>query len=87
MPERGDTGPGGTRSADRLRRARRKRSLTEVAAAAAISTAYLQKLEAGAVSSRPRTCSTSWPRRSSINYASLMRLAGYVVPSAAAPAR
>ena len=49
MPERGDTDAGGHALGQRLRRARGKRPLTEVAAAAAISTAYLQKLEAGAV--------------------------------------
>jgi HTH-type transcriptional regulator, competence development regulator len=81
MPERGDTDAGGHALGQRLRRARGKRPLTEVAAAAAISTAYLQKLEAGAVQQPSPNILNQLAEALNIDYASLMRLAGYVVPS------
>jgi transcriptional regulator with XRE-family HTH domain len=81
MPEQGDTDTGGHALGQRLRRARGKRPLTEVAAAAAISTAYLQKLEAGAVQQPSPNILNQLAEALNIDYASLMRLAGYVVPS------
>lgn len=88
MPEHSDTGTGGLALGKRLRTARGKRSLTEVAAAAAISTAYLQKLEAGAVQQPSPNVLHHLAAALKINYATLMRLAGYVVPGdRAAPQR
>jgi HTH-type transcriptional regulator, competence development regulator len=81
MPEQDDTDTGGHALGQRLRRARGKRPLTEVAAAAAISTAYLQKLEAGAVQQPSPNILNQLAEALNIDYASLMRLAGYVVPS------
>lgn len=81
MPEQGDTDTGGHALGQRLRRARGKRPLTEVATAAAISTAYLQKLEAGAVQQPSPNILHQLAEVLNIDYASLMRLAGYVVPS------
>ncbi len=81
MPDQGDTTAGGHALGDRLRRARRNRPLTEVAAAAAISTAYLQKLEVGGVRQPSPNVLHQLAEALSIDYASLMRLAGYVVPS------
>ena len=87
MPEQGDTDTGGHALGQRLRRARGKRSLTEVAAAAAISTAYLQKLEAGAVQQPSPNILHQLAEVLNIDYASLMRLTGYVVPSDRAGSR
>jgi HTH-type transcriptional regulator, competence development regulator len=87
MPEQGDTDTGGHALGQRLRRARGKRPLTEVAAAAAISTAYLQKLEAGAVQQPSPNILHQLAEVLNIDYASLMRLAGYVVPSDRAGSR
>ncbi len=87
MPEHGDTDTGGHALGQRLRRARGKRPLTEVAAAAAISTAYLQKLEAGAVQQPSPNILHHLAEVLNIDYASLMRLAGYVVPSDRAGSR
>jgi HTH-type transcriptional regulator, competence development regulator len=87
MPEQGDTDTGGHALGQRLRRARGKRPLTEVAAAAAISTAYLQKLEAGAVQQPSPNILHQLAEALSIDYASLMRVAGYVVPSDRAASR
>lgn len=87
MPEQGDTDTGGHALGQRLRRARGKRPLTEVAAAAAISTAYLQKLEAGAVQQPSPKILHQVAEVLNIDYASLMRLAGYVVPSDRAGSR
>src|SRR5262245_29604939 len=81
MPEQGDADVGGHALGKRLRRARGKRSLTGIAAAAAISTAYLQKLEAGAVRQPSPNVLHQLAEVLNIDYASLMRLAGYVVPS------
>jgi transcriptional regulator with XRE-family HTH domain len=80
VPEQGDHAAGGQLLGDRLRRARQKRSLTEVAAAASISTAYLQKLEAGAVRQPSPNVLHQLADALGINYADLMRLVGYVVP-------
>jgi HTH-type transcriptional regulator, competence development regulator len=80
MPEQSDTDTGGHALGKRLRRARDKRSLTEVAATAGISTAYLQKLEAGAVQQPSPNVLHQLAQVLHIDYASLMRLAGYVVP-------
>ncbi len=87
MPEQGDTDTGGHALGQRLRRARGKRPLTEVAAAAAISTAYLQKLEAGAVQQPSPNILHQLAEVLNIDYASLMRLTGYVVPSDRAGSR
>ena len=87
MPEKGDTDTGGHALGQRLRRARGKRPLTEVAAAAAISTAYLQKLEAGAVQQPSPNILHQLAEVLNIDYASLMRLTGYVVPSDRAGSR
>lgn len=87
MPEQGDTDTGGHVLGQRLRRARGKRPLTEVAAAAAISTAYLQKLEAGAVQQPSPNILHQLAEVLNIDYASLMRLTGYVVPSDRAGSR
>ena len=80
MPEHDDQAAGGRLLGDRLRRARQKRPLTEVAAAASISTAYLQKLEAGAVRQPSPNVLHQLADALGIGYADLMRLAGYVVP-------
>jgi transcriptional regulator with XRE-family HTH domain len=87
MPEQGDTDTGGHALGQRLHRARGKRPLTEVAAAAAISTAYLQKLEAGAVQQPSPKILHQLAEVLNIDYASLMRVAGYVVPSDRAGSR
>jgi transcriptional regulator with XRE-family HTH domain len=87
VPEQGDTDTGGHALGQRLRRARGKRPLTEVAASAAISTAYLQKLEAGAVQQPSPNILHQLAEALNIDYASLMRVAGYVVPSDRAGSR
>jgi transcriptional regulator with XRE-family HTH domain len=80
VPEQSDRPAGGHALGDRLRRARQNRSLTEVATAAGISTAYLQKLEAGAVRQPSPNVLHQLADALAISYADLMRLAGYVVP-------
>jgi transcriptional regulator with XRE-family HTH domain len=85
VPEQGDQGTGGHALGDRLRRARQKRSLTEVAGAAGISTAYLQKLEAGAVRQPSPNVLHQLADALGVKYADLMRLAGYIVPEDRAP--
>ena len=80
MPEESDTPVGGPTLGERLRRARRQRSLSEVAAAAEISTAYLQKLETDVVKQPSPNVLHQLARALSLGYAELMRLAGYVVP-------
>jgi transcriptional regulator with XRE-family HTH domain len=65
-----------------LRRARRKRPLNAVAAQAEISTAYLQKLEAGMVKQPSPHVLHQLASALGVGYAELMRLAGYVVPDA-----
>jgi HTH-type transcriptional regulator, competence development regulator len=59
----------------------RHKSLSTVAAAAAISTAYLQKLEVGDVRQPSPHVLHALSEVLDIDYAELMRLAGYVVPS------
>ncbi len=81
MPGQSDTAAGGPTLGGRLRRARRKRSLAEVATAAAISTTYLQKLEAGAVRQPSPNVLHQLAQALGVEYADLMRLAGYVVPT------
>jgi transcriptional regulator with XRE-family HTH domain len=80
VPEHSDQAVGGHPLGDRLRRARQKRSLTEVAATAGISSAYLQKLETGGVRQPSPNVLHQLADALDINYADLMRLAGYVVP-------
>jgi HTH-type transcriptional regulator, competence development regulator len=64
----------------RLRRARRDRPLSAVAAQAEISTAYLQKLEAGLVKQPSPHVLHHLASALDVGYAELMRLVGYVVP-------
>ena len=85
MPEQSDQTVGGHPLGDRLRRARQKRSLTEVAATAGISSAYLQKLETGGVRQPSPNVLHQLADALDINYADLMRLAGYVVPGDRVP--
>lgn len=80
MPEQSDQAAGGHPLGALLRRARLPRPLTEVAAAAGISTAYLQKLEAGAVRQPSPNVLHQLADALGVSYANLMRLAGYVVP-------
>jgi HTH-type transcriptional regulator, competence development regulator len=80
VPEESNIPAGGLTLGERLRRARRQRSLSEVAAAAEISTAYLQKLEAGMVKQPSPNILYQLAQALTIRYAELMRLAGYVVP-------
>lgn len=67
----------------RLRQARelRQLSLSAVAKAAGISTAYLQKLEVGDVRQPSPHHLYALSSVLDIDYAELMRLAGYVIPS------
>ena len=67
----------------RLRRARDRKELplSAVAAAADISTAYLQKLEAGSVKQPSPNILYQLAEALEIDYAELMRLAGYIVPN------
>lgn len=67
----------------RLRQVRelRGRSLSAVSTAAEISTAYLQKLEVGAVKHPSPNVLHQLSQALDIEYAELMRLAGYIVPS------
>jgi transcriptional regulator with XRE-family HTH domain len=87
VPEQSDQAGGGHPLGKRLRRARQRRSLTEVAAAAKISTAYLQKLEAGAVRQPSPNVLHQLADALGVSYTDLMRLAGYVVPGEQPPAR
>lgn len=66
-----------------LRRQRdlRDASLTNIASAAEISTAYLQKLEAGAVKQPSPNVLHQLARALELDYAELMRMAGYIVPN------
>ncbi len=66
----------------RQRRDLRQQSLNTVASAADISTAYLQKLEAGAVKQPSPNVLHQLARALEMDYAELMRLAGYIVPNA-----
>jgi HTH-type transcriptional regulator, competence development regulator len=67
----------------RLRQARdlKERSLSAVAKDADISTAYLQKLEVGDVRQPSPHVLHALSTVLDIDYAELMRLAGYVIPS------
>lgn len=87
MPEHGDQAAGGRPLGDRLRRARQNRSLAEVATTAGISTAYLQKLEAGGVRQPSPNVLHQLADALDVSYADLMRLAGYVVPGEQPSAR
>jgi transcriptional regulator with XRE-family HTH domain len=87
VTEHSDTGAGRHALGKQLRSARGKRSLTEIATAAAISTAYLQKLEAGAVQQPSPNVLHQLAEVLKINYATLMRLTGYVVPGDRAASR
>jgi transcriptional regulator with XRE-family HTH domain len=87
MPEQSDHTSGEHPLGERLRRARKRRSLTEVAAAAKISTAYLQKLEAGAVKQPSPNVLHQLADALPVSYAELMQLAGYVVPGERPSAR
>jgi transcriptional regulator with XRE-family HTH domain len=55
--------------------------LSAVAAAAEISTAYLQKLEVGSVKQPSPNVLYKLAHALDMDYAELMRLAGYVVPN------
>ena len=57
-------------------------SLSAAARAAAISTAYLQKLEAGGVKQPSPKVLHQLAEALDLDYAAIMRLAGYVVPGA-----
>lgn len=67
----------------RLRQVRelRRRPLSAVAADASISTAYLQKLESGSVRKPSPNVLYQIAHALEMDYAELMRLAGYVVPN------
>jgi transcriptional regulator with XRE-family HTH domain len=80
VPGQSDPPVGGQALGNRLRRARRDRSLADVAAAAAISTTYLQKLEVGVVRQPSPNVLHQLAHALDVPYADLMRLAGYVVP-------
>ncbi len=62
-------------------RDRRKQSLSAVASEAEISPAYLQKLEAGGVRQPSPNILHKVAKALDVDYAELMRLAGYVTPS------
>lgn len=64
----------------RQKRELRHKSLGSVAAASGISTAYVQKLETGAVKQPSPNVLYQLAESLDIDYAELMRLAGYVVP-------
>jgi transcriptional regulator with XRE-family HTH domain len=72
-----------TKLGQRLReiRERRERSLVDVAAEAEISPAYLQKLEASGVKQPSPNVLYKLAQALEIEYAELMRLAGYVTPA------
>lgn len=59
----------------------RRQPLTAVATAAEISTAYLQKLEAGAVKQPSPNVLNQLAKALDMDYAELMRLAGYIIPN------
>lgn len=61
-------------------RDRRGRSLSDVAGEAEISSAYLQKLEAGGVKQPSPNILYALAKALKVEYAELMRLAGYVTP-------
>ncbi len=61
-------------------RDRRDRSLSDVAGEAEISSAYLQKLEAGGVKQPSPNILYKLAKALKVDYAELMRLAGYVAP-------
>jgi transcriptional regulator with XRE-family HTH domain len=61
-------------------RDRRDRSLSDVAGEAEISSAYLQKLEAGGVKQPSPNILYALAKALKVEYAELMRLAGYVTP-------
>jgi transcriptional regulator with XRE-family HTH domain len=65
----------------RKMRDRRGRSLSDVATEAEISPAYLQKLEAGGVKQPSPNILYKLAKALKVEYAELMRLAGYVTPS------
>ncbi len=73
----------------RLREVRelRNRSLSDVAAEAEISPAYLQKLEAGGVKQPSPNILYKIATALNVDYAEMMRLADYVVPSNGARGR
>jgi transcriptional regulator with XRE-family HTH domain len=62
-------------------RDRRGRSLSDVASEAEMSPAYLQKLEAGGVKQPSPNILYTLAKALKVEYAELMRLAGYVTPS------
>lgn len=68
----------------RQERELKERSLSAVAKAADISTAYLQKLEVGDVRQPSPHVLHALSAVLEIDYAELMRLAGYIVPSSGA---
>lgn len=78
-----DPTPAGTELGKKLRRARDRKSipLSTAATAADISTAYLQKLESGGVKQPSPNILFQLAGALELDYAELMRLAGYVVPN------
>jgi transcriptional regulator with XRE-family HTH domain len=62
-------------------RERQDRSLSDVVSQAGISTAYLQKLEAGGVKGPSPNVLFKIAQALKLEYAELMRLADYVVPA------
>jgi len=64
----------------RHKRELRGKSLNAIASAASISTAYLQKLEAGGVKQPSPNVLHQLGQALELDYAELMRLAGYIVP-------
>lgn len=85
----GETGTATPTLGERLRKARELKGLTlsAVARAASISTAYLQKLEVGDVRQPSPNVLYKLSTALTIEYAELMRLAGYVVPNGAQSTR
>lgn len=77
--------PAGNDLGRKLRRARDRKdiSLSAAAAVADISTAYLQKLEAGGVKQPSPNILHQLAQALDLDYAELMRLAGYIVPNRA----
>ncbi|WP_203717042.1 helix-turn-helix domain-containing protein [Asanoa siamensis] len=78
-----DSAPAHNELGRRLRRARDRRNmpLSAVSTAADISTAYLQKLESGGVKQPSPNILFQLAEALDLDYAELMRLAGYVVPN------
>jgi len=64
----------------RHKRELRGKSLNAIASAASISAAYLQKLEAGGVKQPSPNVLHQLAQALELDYAELMRLAGYIVP-------